>query len=58
MEEDRTYKLNAVTRSIEALLKDVRELSEVANMILDPRVKAIVITKLEEAALWSHKLLR
>ena len=55
MTEMRDFDVHHLTASIESLLQRTRSMEDPA---FDPRVKALVVTKLEEAALWSLKLLR
>lgn len=55
MGEEVTYPVNDTNREIGKIIEDLDNNTE-ANF--DPRVKAIVKTKLEEAQLWALKLIR
>jgi hypothetical protein len=55
MGEEIKYPVNDTNRAIGAIIEDLDNNTEAD---FDPRVKAILKTKLEEAQLWSLKLIR
>lgn len=55
MGEEVTYLVNDTNRGIGELIGELLT-NTVADF--DPRVKAIILTKLEEAQLWSLKLIK
>lgn len=57
MGEERIVYPNDTTNSIEKMVKHLNEWKQ-DNPSANPREVALVITKLEEAALWSLKMVR
>lgn len=55
MGEELTFDVNDTYRGIE---KSITDLKSWESPLCDGRVKAIIITKLEEAQLWSLKLVK
>ena len=55
MGEDVTYSVNDTNRGIQRVIDDLKDWE---SPLCDPRVKALIITKLEEAQLWSLKLVK
>jgi hypothetical protein len=55
MGEEITFQVNDTFRAIDKIIKDLRQFECTA---LDPRIKAIILTKLEEAQLVSLKLFK
>ena len=55
MGEDETYPINDTNRAIG---KTIDSLKAWESDLADPRVKSIILTKLEEAQLWSLKLIK
>jgi len=55
MGEEFTAIINDFNRDIGDIIKDLREFE---SPRVDPRVQAIMITHLEEAQLWSLKLIK
>lgn len=54
MGEDITFPVNDETRALQEMMDRLRRFE---SPRCDPRVKAIMLTKLEEAWLWSLKLI-
>ncbi len=55
MGEEKTYTINDTNRSIGRLIEDLQKWD---SSYCDPRVKAIIVTKLQEAQLWSLVLIK
>ena len=55
MGETKEFEINDTYRALEKLIGDLRAWESTSA---DPRVKALVITKLEEAQLWSLRLIK
>ena len=55
MGEEKTFNINDTQRAIEAVMEDLKKW-ESPNC--DPRIKAIILTKLEEAWLFGLKLVK
>lgn len=55
MGEEFTAVINDATEEIGAVIKHLREID---SPRVDPRVRAIIITHLEEAQLWSLKMIK
>lgn len=55
MGEEKTYQVNDTNRAIGRVIDNLRTFDSTS---CDSRVKALVLTKLEEAQLWSLKLIK
>jgi hypothetical protein len=55
MGEEIKFTVNDTSRSIERIIEDLRTFE---SCRCDARVKAIVLTQLEQAMLWSYKLIK
>lgn len=55
MGESKTFELNDTYRLVE---REIASLREFKSPLCDERVKAIIITKLEEVQLWALKLIK
>ena len=54
MGEEETYSINDTNRTIARIIESLKAFE---SPLADKRVQAIIITKLEEAQLWSLKLI-
>jgi hypothetical protein len=55
MNEEVVFTVNDTTRGIERVMEGVRKWRNASDLV-DERATAIVLTKLEEAAMWSLKM--
>ena len=50
--------INDLSIAIQEIIDDVRFCSPATKEMIDPRVAAIIVTKLEEAQLWATRILK
>jgi hypothetical protein len=55
MGEEITYPINDTNRQIERIIRDLKAFE---SPLCDGRIKAIILTNLEQAQLWSLKLVK
>ncbi len=58
MGEEVAYVINDTHRAIQRIMDDLNKWAAEFPDACDPRIKAIMITHLEEAQLWSLKVVR
>ena len=55
MGEEVSYMINDTNRAIGAIIESLKKFE---SSLCDPRIKALVLTNLEQAQLWSLKLIK